>query len=209
VLKQTVARVAIGLLLIAGRVTGSVAEPPVSPLLGSSDSKVLAFGDSLTDGVGGSGENYPARLSRLIGRPVLNAGLPGDTTADGPRRLVDTLRRERPTLLILCLGINDLLQGIDSQIIHDNLLTMIRLSMTQGVPVLLVAVPQPGSRHAHPLYAQAALEGGAWLDEDAMVQVLSNPLLKADLVHPNGEGHRAIAQSLSRRLRQLGLVASL
>lgn len=207
--KQTVARVAIGLLLIAGRVTGSVAEPPVSPLLGSSHSRILAFGDSLTDGVGGSGENYPARLSRLIGRPVLNAGLPGDTTADGLRRLVDTLRRERPTLLILCLGINDLLQGIDSQIIHDNLLTMIRLSMTQSVPVLLVAVPQPGSRHAHPLYAQAALEGGAWLDEDAMVQVLSNPLLKADLVHPNGEGHRAVAQSLSRRLRQLGLVAPL
>lgn len=207
-MKWAIALVILGLASNAEYATAVEADVPVSKRALSPDSRVPAFGDSLTDGVGGSGENFPERLSRLIDRPVLNAGLPGDTTADGLRRLRAALKRDRPALLILCLGVNDLLQGIDPKVVHDNLLDLIRQSQSEGVFVLLVAVPQPGSRRAHPLYRKVAAASGAWLDEDAMVSVLSNPALKADLVHPNAEGHRVIAWGLAQRLRREGLIVS-
>lgn len=165
------------------------------------ETRVLAFGDSLTDGVGGAGENYPRRLAQLIGRPVVNAGLPGETTAQGWQRLPEVLQRERPTSLILCLGLNDLLRGVAEADIRANLVAMIRTAHAADVRVLLLATPRPGTRQAHPLYAEAAAQGGAWLDEHAMVDVLTNPALKADLVHPNRDGYRAIAEALARRLR--------
>lgn len=169
-------------------------------MLGS-EARVLAFGDSLTDGVGGAGENYPQRLARIIGRPVVNAGLPGETTAQGRRRLPEVLRRERPTLLILCLGVNDLLRGVAEEEIRANLIAMIRAARAADVQVVLLATPRSGTSAAHPLYAQAAQQAGATLDAHSMVDVLANPALKADLVHPNREGYRAIADALARRLR--------
>lgn len=165
------------------------------------DERIVAFGDSLTDGVGGAGENYPAHLSRLLKREVINAGLPGDTSAQGLRRLAAVLDRDRPSLLLLCLGLNDFLQGVPDEVILANLIAMMRLSAQAGVPVLLLAIARPGDSKAHPLYAEAAARGGAHLDSSAVIRVLRNPALKADLIHPNREGYRAIAEALAHRLR--------
>lgn len=166
-----------------------------------SNTKILAFGDSLTSGVGGAGEDYPSRLAQLLGFPVINAGLPGEVTSEGRRRLPHELERERPSLLILCLGLNDLMRKIDPAEVRDNLVAMMRSAQERGIPVLLLAVPPLGSARAHPLYAEAALLGGAELDDQSMVAVLSNPRLKADLVHPNRDGYREVADHVARRMR--------
>lgn len=174
--------------------SGSTPHLPNAPL--------LAFGDSLTDGVGGAGENYPRRLAALLKRPVINAGIPGDTTGDGLRRLQAALARERPELLILTLGLNDFLRKVPETEIRRNLVAMLALAQQQGVSVLLVAVPVPGSVEAHPLYAEVAEASGAVLDASSLVRVLSHPALKADLVHPNREGYRELADGLARTIRE-------
>src|SRR4051794_18709990 len=83
--------------------------PKVDP-----DPAVLAFGDSLTFGTGAAPEeSYPAVLARLMARRVGRDGVPGDTRGAGLARLVDALDKNKPQLLILCMGGNDLLQRLD------------------------------------------------------------------------------------------------
>jgi lysophospholipase L1-like esterase len=172
--------------------------PPLGP-----QARLLAFGDSLTDGVGGAGQNYPQQLARLLDREVVNLGLPGDTTADGLRRLPAALQQHRPDLLILCLGVNDLLRGVPPAAVLANLGALLAQAEQAGVPVLLLAVPEPGTARAHPLFAQLAAEHAVTVDAHTMVGVLSNPLLKADPVHANAEGYRAVAERLAERLGPL------
>lgn len=169
-----------------------------------SDATVLAFGDSLTDGVGGSGENYPQRLANLIGRKVVNAGLPGDTAAQGLARLASTLQMHQPDLLILCLGINDMAQGVPRERIRQNLAAMLNLARDAEVQVVLLALPQRGSSRADPLFAEVGDEAGVVVDERSMVEVLNNPALKADLFHANREGYRRVAELLAQQLQEFG-----
>lgn len=165
---------------------------------------ILAFGDSLTFGIGGSGDSYPQQLARLIDREVINAGVPGDTTADGRARLKTTLHDVRPSLLILCLGVNDFLRHVPSEDVLANLGAMLALADEAGVPVLLLAVPAPGAGSTERIFAGFAQTGSVLVDRHAMVDVLKHLALKADLVHPNREGYRQVAQAIAQRLRESG-----
>src|SRR5665811_2285947 len=75
---------------------------PQLPLL-AADATILAFGDSITHGTGvGDSESYPAVLTTLTGRKVVNSGVPGEVSGTGVQRLPELLEREHPSLLILC-----------------------------------------------------------------------------------------------------------
>jgi acyl-CoA thioesterase I len=77
---------------------------------------IICFGDSLTEGVGaGSGEDYPAVLSRELGRPVINAGRRGDTTAGALERVSDAVLSKNPRLVVVLLGGNDFLRRLPRQ----------------------------------------------------------------------------------------------
>lgn len=175
---------------------------PQLPLL-PPDASILAFGDSLTAGTGAADtESYPAVLSSLIGRKVINAGVPGEVSAEGVQRLAERLERERPALLILCHGGNDLLARQNHQLIADNLRAMLRIAGERGVPVLLVAVPSPDLSLKPPgLYEDLAKEFHIPIERKAFSHILGKGSLKSDYIHPNAAGYRLLAEALAELLK--------
>jgi acyl-CoA thioesterase-1 len=167
---------------------------------------VLAFGDSLTFGTGaGKGESYPAVLERSTGLKVVNAGVPGETSAEGLERLPATLEEVQPKLLILCHGGNDFLRKMDDGGVASNVRAMIRLAKEKGIPVVLLATPKPGIPPTVPaLYAEVAAGEGIAFEEAAMKEVLFSSSLKSDLVHPNGKGYAQIAAAIEKLLKKSG-----
>jgi acyl-CoA thioesterase-1 len=200
------------------------------------DAVVLAFGDSLTFGTGAAPEeSYPVVLERLIGRRVVNEGIPGEISGEGLERLPEMLKREKPALLILCHGANDLLRFLDKRRVAANLRAMIRLARKNGVAVVLVAVPSLGitlspepvyleiptekgasvriavpspgiTLSPAPLYGEIAVEMVLPVEEETLTMVLSDGSLKSDFIHPNAAGYRRLAESIAVLLRKSGAV---
>jgi acyl-CoA thioesterase-1 len=167
---------------------------------------VLAFGDSLTYGTGASPEDsYPAVLQRAIGRKVVNAGVPGETSAQGRERLSGAIDEHKPRLLILCHGGNDFLRRLDDAAAAQNVRAMIRLAREKGIDVVLLATPKPGLPPSIPaFYGEIAIEQGIPFEEGVIRTVLFDNRLKSDMVHPNGEGYSRIASAVEDLLKRSG-----
>ena len=169
---------------------------------------IVAFGNSLTYGTGAdAGESYPAVLEKMIGFRVVNAGVPGEVTEEGLARLPIVLEREKPVLVLLCHGGNDLLRRLDSQQTARNIRSMIRLSREKGAAVVLVAVPSLGlSLSPPPLYREIAKRLSVPLEAKALPAVLSDTSLKSDYIHPNAAGYRRIAEAVAGLLKRSGAI---
>jgi lysophospholipase L1-like esterase len=178
---------------------------PTLPKLGSHD-VILAFGDSLTHGTGASlDEAYPARLARLSNRAVVNAGVPGESTAEGLQRLPALLAEHHPKLVLLCLGGNDMLRRVSVSETENNLRLMLQTLRASGANVVLIGVPEPKLFGGAPdFYARLADEFQLPYDGDILNTVLKNNTLKSDLIHPNAAGYEAIAQQLAALLKESG-----
>jgi acyl-CoA thioesterase-1 len=180
------------------------AAPQLAPL--SADAVVLAFGDSLTHGIGASPEeSYPAVLERLIGRTVISAGVSGEVSAEGLTRLPEALDRYRPNLLILCHGGNDMLRKLDERQAADNIRVMVRLAREKGVDVVLIGVPKPGLAPApSQFYRQVAREFNIPYEGNILKRILTKNALKADYIHPNAQGYKIIAEGIAALMKENG-----
>ena len=194
------------LLLLAIGLGACSDSKPQLPLL-SADAVILAFGDSLTFGTGANQEqSYPAELARLTGLAVINAGIPGEVTAQGVRRLPALLDRYKPQLLLLCHGGNDLLRKIGTAMTRDNIEKMITEADQRNIPTLLIGVPQPALMflEAAPIYNEIAEQHGLVYEGEILPQVEADNKLKSDRIHPNAAGYRRMADAISQLLRQSG-----
>lgn len=169
---------------------------------------ILAFGDSLYAGYGlKRGESLPDEVEALLRRDginakVVNAGVSGDTTSAGRKRLVfalDGLPR-KPDLVMLGLGGNDVLRQIPVAETRANLTAMLDELRKRGIPVVLTgmrAPPNLGPDYAKPfdaMYAELARSYGAALDPFVLAGVLGDrQLMLPDGIHPNAKGVDVIA----------------
>lgn len=170
------------------------------------DAVILAFGDSLTYGTGADRQfSYPVQLERFLGRKVINAGVPGEVSVEGARRLPGLLDQHQPELLLLCHGGNDLLRRLDRQQLRDNLRRMYEAANQRDIQVVLIAVPQLGLLvDDAALYRQLADELQVPLVEDALTDLLSDNRYKSDHIHLNAVGYRKLAEEIAGLLRARG-----
>jgi lysophospholipase L1-like esterase len=167
---------------------------------------IVAFGDSLTHGTGASESTaYPAVLATLTGRTVINAGVPGDTTASALERLPAVLEEHRPRLVLLCLGGNDMLRRHPEAETENNLRLLVRTIRASGAEVMLIAVPAPKLFGGAPdFYARVADDLALPLENEVFNDVLKDNRLKADPIHANAAGYRIVAERLAQFLREAG-----
>jgi len=173
--------------------------------LGSRGANVVAFGDSLTAGVGaGAGEDYPSALSKMVGTTVLNAGVSGDTTEGALARMqADVLERD-PRIVIVGLGGNDFLRGVPIASTEANLREIVRSIHRAGAMVVILGFRFPSlSVSYEKMYARVAEEERCLLVGDLLDGILSNPSLKSDDIHPNGRGYQLMAERVAGPLRKL------
>ncbi len=176
--------------------TGCDSGPKITPL--GHDAVVLAFGDSLTRGTGAvAGQSYPDVLANLLGRPVINVGIPGEVSSAGRKRLSGTLDKYNPTLVILCHGGNDFLRRLDRERTIDNLKAMIELIQSHGADVILIGVPKLGFGLDIPkFYVTIAEEQGIPYEGDILLDLLGDNSMKSDSIHPNAVGYRLMAEAV-------------
>jgi acyl-CoA thioesterase I len=182
-------------------------EPRLSPL--TQNGIILAFGDSLTFGTGAKSEteSYPAVLQQLTGRSVVNAGIPGEISAAGLKRLPNVLAEVKPALVILCHGGNDILRRLDKTQLANNLEQMVQLIKASGADVVLVGVPTFGFGLVIPdLYPQLAEKYQLANDMEILAELVSQPSLKSDQIHPNSKGYDLFGQQIHVLLTKAGAI---
>lgn len=199
---------AVRVLVLAALVASLAACSPSIPRLPklAPDAVVLAFGDSLTAGTGAEEATaYPAVLAQLIGRRVVNAGVPGEVSAEGRERLPVLLEEHRPQLVILCHGGNDLLRGRETASIDANLRDMIRAAQARGANIVLVGVPAPNLARAVPQFYRAlARDLKLPYEGEILSRIEGDRSLKSDPIHPNAAGYRLFAERIASLLREAG-----
>jgi len=167
---------------------------------------ILAFGDSLTVGVGAAKSNsYPAVLAEISGREVVSAGISGETTDEGLTRFPRVIAETQPDLIVLLEGGNDILRGRSDESIKSNLAGMIKLAQDENIPIVLLAVPQKSLLlGAAPFYAELADEYQLVADNQLIGKLLRNPSYKSDQIHFNKAGYKALAEGVGELLRNNG-----
>ena len=172
------------------------------------DRVIVAFGDSLTAGQGvAPDESYPALLAAKLRTDgysyrVVNAGVSGDTTAGGLRR-VDWALKSKPDIVLLELGVNDAFRGQDLDRVRANLDAMVARFEAGDARVLLLGMrlpPNYGAGYAgrfEKIYAEVAARRKVafmpfFLDGVGAVARLNQP----DGIHPTAEGYRIIVERL-------------
>ena len=177
--------------------------------------RIVAFGDSLTAGLGVAAEEaYPARLQRRLDEQglryrVINAGVSGDTTAGGVRR-VDWVLKSRPVLVILELGGNDGLRGLNLDETKANLERIIKRCQDASVTVILAGMKLPPNYGAEytkgfeAIYPALAKQYRLTLIPFFLDGVAGSASLnQADGIHPTSEGYRIIADKVMETVKPL------
>ena len=157
---------------------------------------IVCFGDSLTSGTGAGKEmDYPSQLSKMIGKSVINAGLPGDTTAGAMQRLERDVLIKAPDIVLITLGGNDLKNGVAKERAFENLRIIVESIQNTGAKVILGGLKIPiRDRGFGRAYQKLADDTGAILIPNMLEGIMGNRNLMSDPIHPNDAGYKIIAE---------------
>lgn len=178
---------------------------PKAPNLDSTGRTIVVLGDSIASGVGSKpGEAYPDRLAARFGsEEVVNAGVSGNTAADGLAR-IDEVLAENPWLVVVELGGNDFLRRVPPEETEKSLRAILdRLMAARVVPVLVELDVPFGGRYQE-IYERLGDEYGVPVVTDTLGEILRDPSLKiGDGIHPNAAGQKILAEAVAEEIAPL------
>ena len=160
----------------------------------SSGTDIIAFGDSLVEGVGANnGKDFVSLLSQKIGRPIVNLGVSGNTTAQGLARIKE-LDRYNPKVVLLLLGGNDHLRKVPIEETFANLGKIIEEIHARGAVVVILGVRGSIIRDQfEEHFEELAEEYDAAYVPDVLDGLFGRSTYMTDTIHPNDAGYAIIA----------------
>ncbi|KKU20441.1 MAG: GDSL-like protein lipase/acylhydrolase family protein [Candidatus Nomurabacteria bacterium GW2011_GWA1_46_11] len=170
----------------------------------STGTDIVAFGDSLVAGTGSTeGHDFVSLLSGAIGQPVINLGVPGDTTQDGLARMSE-LDAYKPKVVLLLFGGNDYLKRIPQEQTFANLAAIIKDIQGRGAIVLLLGVRGGvfGDHFSGEFEDLRNTYHTAYVP-DVLGGLLGDKKYMSDQVHPNDTGYRLMANRITPVLQKL------
>jgi acyl-CoA thioesterase I len=169
------------------------------------DCRIVAYGDSLTEGLGASREeSYPSVLSHLLGFEVCNLGVSGRTTSVALQAMAEVIA-VKPKAVVLILGANDALRGTPRLETKQNIITIVNRLRENNILVVLAGIDsrQPDIpkflKNLHTLYEEisAELPNDVIFVPSAMDDIIGvQDMTSSDGIHPNAKGYRRLAKNL-------------
>jgi acyl-CoA thioesterase-1 len=174
-----------------------------APLPAKPINHIVAFGDSLTVGVGaGEQGGWTPTAEGLIGKSIVRIARSGVTTS-GALPMVDEVRAQKPDMVIVFLGGNDALQRLPPEATFDNLRTIVRELKSDGIFVVLVGV-RGGffSDRYRKSFEDLAKSEQTPLVPNVLDDIFGDPkLMSEDSIHPNENGYRIIGERIGQAMR--------
>ncbi|MBU6319727.1 MAG: arylesterase [Alphaproteobacteria bacterium] len=204
-----------------GPAAADTAATTVSGQTGQQSTMVIMLGDSLTAGYRLTpDEALPSALERRLRElglsvTMVNAGVSGDTTADALNRYEFSVAASNPDLLVIAIGANDFLNGLDPRQARENIARLLEKAQEDGIPAALVGLTPPETSEPRgallsqdfdysEIYPELARSYGAPLFPNMLARVAGRPeLLQDDGLHPTAEGVEAIAEDMTPFLEPL------
>ena len=161
-----------------------------------SGENIICFGDSLTYGTGAArNKSYPAQLSEMTGLPIINAGIPGNTTSDGLERLETDVLERSPRIVLITLGGNDLKNGVRKDVAYKNLKAIIEAIQAEGGLVILGGVKFILLDKGYgEMYKKLAKETDIILIQNVLSGLVGKDKYMSDPIHPNADGYEIMAR---------------
>ena len=183
------------------------------------DKTVLIVGDSLsaeyglTRGTGWVDLMAQQAKKESIDVKWVNASISGDTTSGGVTRLPSLLKLHQPSLVVIELGGNDALRGLDMAMTQANLMSMVKASQSAGAKVLVIAMQVPPNYGANYLkqmsaaYEKVSQSSGAQLNQQFLKGVADDPdplkWFQADRIHPNEKAQPMMMRNVWPQLKKM------
>lgn len=170
----------------------------------SSGDSIVAFGDSLIEGVGATaGNDLVSQLSKKIGEPIINLGIAGNTTEQGLAR-VDRITEYKPKVVLVLLGGNDYLRKVPKVETFKNLEAIVTKIQSMGAVVVLLGIQ--GGVLTDPYedeFETLAKRKGVVYISNVLEGLVGNSRYMADSVHPNDVGYAQIVDRVHKKLQSV------
>jgi len=168
---------------------------------------VVAFGDSLTSGVGAPSvsESYIAHLASSSGTTIINKGVGGNTTTKALARVqTDVLDlNPKPEVAIVLLGGNDFFKGTPQETTKEDLTKIVDLIQEAGIKVILLGISRLHFPDYENMIQAIAMKKGVSYVPSVLDGIAGNEELMSDLKHPNSEGYKLMARRIEPTLERV------